>query len=278
MRAAFAAPALAAAFVLADKADVLLCGPNEMPRKITALVLAAAKKAEIADGWARLGFTLDASGDSIALADGVALDFFAPDDPAALGVEDLQTRAFLTHFAAQRSGVALMALSGDAEECRSARPEPLGGADCFVKLAPLREIAAPTHPNGVTGLKNLVAMVENPADYAELLAKLTGQREMLATSAGLEIRLGGVARLDLLTAPAFAFRFGFAAPDSSSFHIGGLVFAVDNLDATEKKLQLNGIATKHQAGRLVVGVVAGVAVACEQAGDAIALEKQGRVS
>ena len=237
-----------------------------MPRKVVAITFAAARKAELAGAWARLGFTFDAAGDFIALADGVALDFFAPDDSAALGVEDLQARAFLAHFAARRSGAALLALSGEPDECRSARPEPLDGADCFVMLASPRVKAAPPHANGVKGLKILVATVENPADYAEFLAKLTGQREMLATSAGLEIRLGGEARLDVLSAPAFAFRFGFAAPDLSAFHIAGLVFRVANLDATEKKLQLNGIATKMQAGRLLAGPRegAGVAVAFEQ--------------
>ncbi len=216
-----------------------------MPRKIVALTLAAARRSELAGAWARLGFTQDPSGGAITLADGVTLDLFAADDPAGLGVEDLQARAFLAHFAARQfnaarqssaaraGGAALMALSGSPEECSAARPEPLGGADCFVMLAPPREKTAPVYANGVTGLKNVVALVESPADHAEALAKLTGQREMLATSAGLEIGLDGETRLDVLTPLAFAFRFGAAAPEVSAFRLAGLVFRVGDLDATE---------------------------------------------
>ncbi len=243
-----------------------------MPRKIVALTLAAARKAELPGAWARLGFTANAPGGGIALADGVALDFFAPDDPAGVCVEDLQARAFLAHFAGRQpnasrlGGVALLALSGEAEECQSFRPEPLEGANCFVMLAPPRDTEAPAHANGVAGLKSLAAMVENPADHGERLGHLTGQREMLATSAGLEIRLDGEARLDLLTPPAFSFRFGASAPDSAAFRFAGLVFRVKNLDATEKQLRMNGVATKIQAGRLLVDPREGfgVAVAFEQ--------------
>ncbi|MGO9432186.1 hypothetical protein [Rhodoblastus sp.] len=234
-----------------------------MPRKIVALTFAAARRSELAGAWARLGFTQ--VGGAIALADGVTLDLFAADDPAGLGVEDLQARAFLAHFATRRTGVALLALSGRAEECGAARPEPLDGADCFVMLAPPREKSAPVHANGVSGLKNLVALAESPADHAEALAKLTGQREMLATSAGLEIRLDGETRLDVVTPLAFAFRFG-AAPEFDSFRFAGLVFRVADLDATAVFLEKSGVEPKIQAGRLIAGPSEGpgVAVAFEQ--------------
>ena len=243
-----------------------------MPRKIVALTLAAAHGSELASAWARLGFAEIPSDGAIALADGVTLDLFAADDPAAVGVEDLQARAFLAHFASRQSsaarlgGAALLVLSGAAEECLAARPEPLGGADCFVMLAPPREKTTPVHANGVTGLKNIIALDESPADHAEALAKLTGQREMLATSAGLEIRLDGETRLDVATPLAFAFRFGFAAPDDGAFRIAGLVFQVADLEATEEVLEKNGVEPKIQAGRLIAGPNegAGVAVAFEQ--------------
>jgi hypothetical protein len=234
-----------------------------MPRKIAALTLAGARKSELAGAWARLGFALDPLGDAITLADGVALAFFAAEDATALGVENLQARAFLAQFAARLSGAALLTLEASAEECRA---EPLGGADCYVTLAPSREATGRVQPNGVTGLKTLVAVVENPADHAEHLAHLTGQREMLATSAGLEIALAGGTALAVLSPLAFAFRFGFAAPESAVFRLAGAVFRVGDVAATHAFLERKGVEPKIQAGRLIArpGEGAGVAVAFEQ--------------
>src|SRR5208337_4585153 len=112
------------------------------------------------------------------------------------------------HFAVRRSGAALIGLSGAADVFLSARPEPMGGAECYFQLASSRASVAPDHANGVVGVKMLAAIAEDPADHAEFLGNLTGQREMLATSAGLEIRLDGTVRLDVLARPAFAYRFG----------------------------------------------------------------------
>jgi hypothetical protein len=233
-----------------------------MPRKLVSLTLVAARKSELAKAWAGLGFSLDAQNNAVSLADGVRLEFFAPDDSAATGVEDLQARAFLAHFAVRRSGAALIGLSGAADVFLSARPEPMGGAECYVQLASPRASGAPDHANGVVGVKMLAAIAEDPADHAEFLGNLTGQREMLATSAGLEIRLDGAARLDVLAPPAFAYRFG-ASAEAAGFRVAGLVFAVKNLDETEKALREAGNEVKMQGGRLLAGAREGVSIAFE---------------
>jgi len=235
----------------------------EMPRKLVSLTLVAARKSELVTGWEGLGFSLDARKNAVSLADGARLEFFAPDDSAATGVEDLQARAFLAHFAARRSGAALVGLSGAADAFLSVRPEPMGGAECYFQLASPHESAAPDHANGVVGVKTLTAIAEDPADHAEFLGNLTGQREMVATSAGLEMRLDGATRLDVLAPPAFAFRFGVAAPDAAAFRIAGLVFAVKNLDETEMVLRKAGNEVRMQGGRLLAGAREGVLVAFE---------------
>jgi hypothetical protein len=237
-----------------------------MPRKLVNLTLVAARKSELAGAWARLGFALSSSGDGVLLADGARLDFFAPDDGAATGVADLQARAFLAHFATRRAGAALVGFSGEADGFLSGRPQPFDGAECFFQLAARHGEGAPAHANGVLGVKAVVAVADDPADHAEFLSNLIGQREMLATSAGLEMKLEGVARFDVLTPPAFAFRFGAAAPEISAFRIAGLMFGVKNLGETEKMLQMNCVEAKMQSGRLLAGPRegAGVAVAFEQ--------------
>lgn len=212
-----------------------------MPRKLVHVALAASRPQDLAQAWARLGFALDASGAGVALDDGVALDFIASKDPA--------------------SRRALIGLS--AEESAALVPPADAAASSF-KLSAARASVAPRHPNGAIGLRAVVALADGPSDHAEYLSALIGQREMVATSAGLEIRLDGGTSLDVLSAPAFAYRFG-AAPQAIGFRIAGLVFAVKDSAETEAALRANGLAPRHQAGRLLAETIEGVAVAFEQA-------------
>lgn len=231
----------------------------EMTRKIVKITFAAARKSELVDAWRRLGFTVDAAADAIPLADGVSLAFFAADDPEALGLGQKTSLAFLSHFAARRGGAAMLSFSGAPDAHLGPQPKFLGAAECFFELAAQGQGEAPPQPNGVVGVKILAAVADDPADHAEFLQKITGQREMLATSAGLEMRLDG-ARLDVLTPNAFAFKFAAKAPDFSVFRIAGIVFAVKDLGESEKILRENGVATKLDAGRLHAGPREGACV------------------
>ncbi len=212
-----------------------------MSRKLVRISLTAASRQDLVGAWTRLGFALDPDGAGVTLADGVALVFAASDDPT------------------RRVSVGLSAGPGDAPAM------PAGeAADCFhlVREAPV--LGAPDHPNGALCLREVVAIADEPADHAEFLSALTGQREMLATSAGLDIRLAGGASLEILSPRAFAFRFGIN-PRGEKFHIAGLVFGVKNLNETEAALAANGLVTIFQVGRLAAGEAEGVAVAFERA-------------
>jgi hypothetical protein len=197
-----------------------------MTRNILALALAA-RKAETSSAWASLGFVVDEGG--VAFADGVTLDFLP------------------------QGTASLIGFSGDPDACLTERPRAIPGGDCRFALARLRKTRAPVHPNGALGLKSVAFLGDDPADHAELLSKITGQREMLATSAGLEIGLDGGTFLLVLTPAAFAFRFGGAAPENGAFRLAGLTFRVDALGASEKMLHSVGAVTKIQAGRLLAG-------------------------
>jgi hypothetical protein len=212
-----------------------------MSRKLVHVALSASRPQDLAQAWARLGFALDASGAGIALADGVALDFIASKDAASR-----------------------RALIGLSAEDSAAPATPSDPAASSFQLSVERVAVAPRHPNGVLGLRAVAALADGPADHAEYLSALTGQREMVATSAGLEIRLDGGTSLDVLSAPAFAYRFG-AAPQTEGFRVAGLVFAVRDPVETEAVLRANGLAPRHQAGRLLAETIEGVAVAFELA-------------
>jgi hypothetical protein len=109
------------------------------------------------------------------------------------------------------------------------------------------------HPNGAQSLAALAQTFENPADHAESLGRVAGQREMRATSAGLELKLEN-ARWEVLTPTAFAQRYGGtqAQGERNAEQPQALVFAVSDLDATRAYFEQGGIAFEERSGRLVL--------------------------
>jgi hypothetical protein len=85
--------------------------------------------------------------------------------------------------------------------------------------------------------------MENPADHAEVLGRAANQREMRATSAGLDLKLAN-ARLEALTPAAFAQRYG------AGEH--ALVFATPSLKAARAFFVAANLAFEEKSERLVL--------------------------
>ncbi len=85
--------------------------------------------------------------------------------------------------------------------------------------------------------------MENPADHAEVLGRAANQREMRATSAGVELKLAN-ARLEALTPAAFAQRYG----DGEQ----ALVFATSSLKAARAFFNAAGLVFEEKSDRLVL--------------------------
>jgi hypothetical protein len=68
------------------------------------------------------------------------------------------------------------------------------------------------HPNGATGIVAATAVAENPADFHILLSAATAERELRATSFGLEAPLEGQS-VRVLTPAGFRHRYGLDAPE-----------------------------------------------------------------
>ena len=83
--------------------------------------------------------------------------------------------------------------------------------------------AAQVHANTATHLNSVVMVAENPSAHAEFLSHFCGEREMLATSMGIDIDTGG-GRIEVLTPLAFEFRFGLTplrqTPHLAAFRVG----------------------------------------------------------
>lgn len=103
--------------------------------------------------------------------------------------------------------------------------------------------AAAPHPNGARALAAVVKTMENPADHAEVLGRAANQREMRATSAGVELKLAN-ARLEALTPAAFTQRYG----DGEQ----ALVFATSSLKAVRAFFNAAGLVFEEKSDRLVL--------------------------
>ncbi|MCA0423097.1 MAG: VOC family protein [Proteobacteria bacterium] len=73
--------------------------------------------------------------------------------------------------------------------------------------------AVQTHENGVTGIARVTMVADDPSDMHEFLGAFIRQREMRATSFGIELDTGrGI--VEVLSRTAFRFRFGVEPPGS----------------------------------------------------------------
>ena len=110
------------------------------------------------------------------------------------------------------------------------------------------------HPNGAVGVAGVVLMAENPADHAEFLSAVTGQREMLATSMGIDLEVADEQSIEVLTEAAFVHRFGRLAlgQGGSEPRIAACRIAVRDMAAVEELFRDNDIPAERVGQRLVV--------------------------
>jgi catechol 2,3-dioxygenase-like lactoylglutathione lyase family enzyme len=124
--------------------------------------------------------------------------------------------------------------------------------------------AAQVHGNGARRLAAVAMQADGPSDHAEFLSAFTGQREMLATSLGLELSVARDETLEVLTPVAFAFRYGDGAAPAGA-RIGALRLRV--ADPAKTRAALAGLRVIEQATMMVVPAAEamGVALAFETA-------------
>lgn len=108
------------------------------------------------------------------------------------------------------------------------------------------------HPNGVTGIAEVVVSEPNPTDFQYFLQELADNREIEANSFGIEVALDG-SIINNMTPPAIAGWFG----RKSSSHARGLrgraiVFTVVDLGKTREWLDSHNVGHRELSGRLLV--------------------------
>jgi hypothetical protein len=108
--------------------------------------------------------------------------------------------------------------------------------------------AAQVHANTAAAVAGVVLVAENPSDHHIFLSAFTGQRDLLATSAGITIQ---TPRGDIQVMKPAAFRdhFGTEPPDvANGARFAAIRFAVRDLDVAGQSLR-----GTERMGRLIVG-------------------------
>lgn len=108
------------------------------------------------------------------------------------------------------------------------------------------------HPNGASGVLGAVMVADNPTDHHIFLGGFTGARELHSSSLGL---VANTPRGDVEIEEVTAFRDQFGVTpkvERTGTTLEGLRLAAPDLDAVERILNANGIASHRHIGRLVV--------------------------
>ena len=113
--------------------------------------------------------------------------------------------------------------------------------------------ALQNHPNSATSVAGVVLVADNPSDHHIFLSAFTGERDLLATSAGITLKTPrGV--IQAMSHAAFEDHFGISPPDTSGgARLAALRFAVRDLDAAHGILTSGNLAISQRMGRIIIG-------------------------
>jgi len=113
------------------------------------------------------------------------------------------------------------------------------------------------HANGVTGIREIVAVEDNPSDFQYLVQEIAGTRDVGAHSFGISVKAGDAA-LSVTTPAGLEAFFGAKADGRErGLRLMAVVFSVVDLAALKAHLARNGIAHRTTGHRLVVDRVPG---------------------
>ena len=113
------------------------------------------------------------------------------------------------------------------------------------------------HANGVTAIREFVAVAAEPEATAARYADVANAAEIAGSAAEQLIELPGV-RLSVLSPARYGERYGemALALDGRSSIFGALALSTRDLPATRDAVDRSGLPSRAESGRVVVGVTA----------------------
>src|SRR5262249_18741545 len=96
-------------------------------------------------------------------------------------------------------------------------------------------------------------VADSPSDHHVFVSAFTGERELLATSNGISVRMPR-GTIDVMTPAAYAQHFGIAPPDRSrGARIAALILAARDMPGVSAMLARASVPAIMRTDRLVVG-------------------------
>jgi hypothetical protein len=113
--------------------------------------------------------------------------------------------------------------------------------------------ACQRHVNTAERIAGVVMVAENPADHHIFLSAFVGERELLATSSGINVPTPR-GDIQVMGPAAFTQHFGVAPPDlTQGARLAALRFTVRDFAAAVKVLQAANVPASVRMGRIIVG-------------------------
>ncbi|MCR9134636.1 MAG: VOC family protein [Alphaproteobacteria bacterium] len=113
------------------------------------------------------------------------------------------------------------------------------------------------HTNCVLGIREVILSEHNPSDFQYLMQEVTGQREVLAHSFGIELAAAN-AGISVLNAAGLKGFFGIdGCSHGRGLRLRAIVFATDNLSALKRLLDKASVDYMEIGQRLVVPAATG---------------------
>jgi hypothetical protein len=108
------------------------------------------------------------------------------------------------------------------------------------------------HANGAAGILGAIFVAERPADHRRFFAYVTGAHELRSGPHGLLVKTPR-GDIEILDVAAFRDRFGvMRKPGRTGATLEGLRIDAPDLDAVERVLRANDIASNRRGSRLVI--------------------------
>lgn len=109
-----------------------------------------------------------------------------------------------------------------------------------------------THANGVSAVRGVALVADNPTGHHIFLEAFTGVRDLHATSIGLTARIGN-GDVEIMEPVAFRDRFGVSPDvDGEGMTLGAIRFRLADIGQAEALHRQSGIASRRHVGRLIV--------------------------
>jgi hypothetical protein len=178
----------------------------------------------------------------------------------AAGIGDYEVFAFARE--GRRPDGSPVRLAFDLTFARDAKAPEIGFATCHHHFPEnFWNPAVQQHANTAAHIAAIVMVAENPADHHIFLSAFVDERELMATSSGVNVPTPN-GDIQVMHPAAYTQHFGIAPPDiARGPRLAALRFTVRDFSAAITTLQAARVPATVRMGRIVVGPQAGFGAA-----------------